>query len=236
MSEADRDAIDGVFANVGKAIAAYERRLRSDRSPFDRFVAGLRSGDADDLAALPETAQRGLRLFIGRANCTLCHFGPNFTDGEFHSTGVAPLAGGALFDPGRYDGITRLQADPFNAAGPHADATGVSAEAAASKVRSVIRSPDSWGQFKTPSLREVARTAPYMHEGQFDSLTRVVRHYATLEGAVMPSHHQEQLLVPLDLTEQEQSDIVAFLEHLSSEPLPDHLLAAPEDPRHPTGP
>ena len=125
-------------------------------------------------------------------------------------------------DPARYTGIALVQDNPFNAAGVFSDEpTGPAAE----KVRSLVRSPESWGQFKTPSLRGVAATAPYMHEGQLPTLDAVIRHYSTLENAVLPGHHQEQLLVALHLSEREIADLVAFLEALTPDLPPEELLA-----------
>src|SRR6185369_17936719 len=114
--------LDAFYANVCKCIAAYSRRLVSDHAPFDTFVAGLRDGDPAKLAALAPEAQRGLRLFVGRGQCRLCHSGPNFTDMEFHSTRI-PLARPDLRrDSGRLQGIDQVQADPFNGAGTFSDA------------------------------------------------------------------------------------------------------------------
>ncbi|MHC5113287.1 MAG: cytochrome-c peroxidase [Planctomycetota bacterium] len=228
MSAADREAIDRVFANVGKAIAAYERRLLATRAPFDEFVEGVRTGDAKKLAAISPSAQRGWKLFAGRASCRLCHFGPMFTDGEFHSTGIAPEGGGPLTDPGRYAGIPQVKAGEFNAAGPYSDERD---GAKAKQVLTLRRSPETWGQFKTPSLRNVARTPPYMHQGQLATLRDVVRHYSTLEDAVLPDHHQEQLLVPLHLTDGEIDDLVEFLESLSAADPPAKLLEQPSRPK-----
>ena len=84
--------------NVGKAIAAFERRLVSRAAPFDRFVEGLRTEDAAKLAALSPAAQRGAQLFVGKARCVLCHDGPNCTDREFH----------ANRSPGGEEGVARL--------------------------------------------------------------------------------------------------------------------------------
>lgn len=225
MEPRDRDAIDAVFADVGKAIAAYERRLLTpDDSPFDQAVAALRAGDVGAAdAAMSPAARRGLRLFVGKANCRLCHSGPDFSDGEFHSTGIPPLDGGIPNDAGRFEGLVQLAASPFTAAGPHSDDR---EGAAAEKVRSTIRTSESWGQFRTPPLRGVAETAPYMHEGQIATLEEVLRHYSTLERAVLPGHHQEVLLVPLHLSEGEIADLVAFLGALTPS-VPDPALLRP---------
>jgi cytochrome c peroxidase len=230
MAPDDRAAVDRVFANLGKAIAAYERRLVSDRAPFDTFVEGLRDGDPERMAAITPAAQRGLKLFAGRANCELCHFGPNFSDGEFHSTGIGPLGGGPLHDAARYEGIEQLRANPFNATGPFADGRD---GPAADKTRSLVRSTESWGQFKTPSLRNVALTAPYMHQGQLATLRDVIEHYSTLENAVLPGHHREQLLVPLNLTDEEIADLEAFLRSLTGGSPDPALLRQPASPLQP---
>lgn len=232
MDEADRRAIDDVFANVGKALAAYERRLVSRNSAFDRFVAGLREEDPVAVAAYPESARRGFEIFVGRGNCRLCHFGPNFSDGEFHNTGIAPLEGGVPRDPARYGGIPIVLGDPFNAASVYSDDR---EGEAAGKLRSIRHSTESWGQFRTPSLRNVAITAPYMHEGQIATLRDVVRFYSTLEGSVPAGHHGEQLLVPLNLTEDEIDDLVAFLESLTDTSIDSRWLAPPaseDSPQH----
>lgn len=221
----DQAAIDRGFANVGKALAAYERRIVSRRAPFDVFVEGLREDDPEKLAALSESARRGLATFVGKGRCRMCHGGPNLSDGEFHGTGIAPLEGGDLTDPARYRGIELLLADPFNALGEFSDdREGEKAHA----LETLAHGPESWGEYRTPSLRNVALTAPYMHEGQFDTLADVVHFYSTLEGSAPPGHHQEQVLTALDLSEQEQADLVAFLESLTDVDIDPALLRAPE--------
>ena len=227
LTAARRDAIDRVFANVGKAIAAYERRLVRRESPFDRFAAALAKGDERGIAAYPAAAKRGLLLFVGRGNCTLCHNGANLTDGEFHNTSAPPLGGGALEDPGRYDGTKLLKADPFNAAGRFSDDPN---GAQADRVRRLRRSSESWGEFKTPTLRNLSKRGPYMHQGQFATLADVVEFYSTLEGAAGRNHHQEQVLVPLRLNPDESSDLVAFLESLDGAPLDARLMKQPSTP------
>ncbi len=229
MAEEDRHAANTVFTHLGKALAAYERRLVTTDAPFDRFVAGLLAGDAGGRAALSAAAQRGAQLFVGKGRCILCHFGPSFSDLEFHNTSAPPLAGGTADDPGRYAGARAVQASPFNAAGAYSDAP---QGTAAQRVRQLRLSSESWGEFKTPGLREVARGGPYMHQGQLATLEDVLRFYSTLEDAAGRSHHQEQILVPLRLTDGEISDLLAFLESLSGRlPDPDWLSPAPSPRR-----
>ena len=134
------------------------------------------------------------------------------------------VSGGMPTDSGRFAGADVVGDVVFNAAGPHSDqADGTRARL----VRSLVNSPDNWGRFRTPSLREVSRTAPYMHEGRFKSLEEVVRFYSTLEGAVQLDHHQETMLTPLDLSEAQQAALVAFLETLDGFPNEPELAQAP---------
>ncbi|CAM2067252.1 Cytochrome c domain-containing protein [Sulfidibacter corallicola] len=224
----DRDKVNRAFSNVGKAIAAYERQLVSDPTPFDQFLEGLESGDPQKMAALDTKAQQGAKLFVGKANCRLCHLGPNFTDLEFHNNGVPPLAGGFLSDQGRYQGVAAVKRDPFNAAGPYSDDPAGDKAAA---LRYLTRQSDQWGQFKTPGLRNVAKHPPFMSQGQFATLDEVIRFYSTLKDRVSNGHHEDVLLVPLHLTDAEIEALVAFLESLTAPNPPHHLTRKPDDPR-----
>jgi cytochrome c peroxidase len=226
MTDADRAAANRAFVNVGKAIAAYVRRLVSPGSAFDRFASAVRRNDADGASVLSDAAQRGLRTFVGKGGCRLCHSGPELTDREFHDTRVPLLVGSRAIDPGRYAGVSAVRANPFNGASEYSDARDGPAR---DKVERLVTSGASWGEFKTPTLRNVARTAPYMHQGQFATLEEVVRFYSTLEGA-LPSHdHGETTMLPLDLSEQEIDDLVAFLRSLTDEGLDPELLRAPAE-------
>jgi len=219
-----QEAVTRAFVNVGKAIAAFERRIVSRGAPFDRFVEGLRAGDPAGQAALSPSAQRGAQLFIGKANCLFCHDGPNFTDLEFHDNRVPVGEEGG--DPGRKLGIRRLRADPLNSTGRFADDGGATGK---KKVGALIDDSHGGKLFKTPTLRNVARTAPYMHEGQFATLAEVVHFYSTLEGA-SPESGSERLIRVLGLSDAEQADLVAFLESLTDESLPPELHGPPATP------
>jgi len=227
MSDADRSAVNRVFVNLAKAIAAYQRQLISRRAPFDEFVTGLCDGDVGKKKAISPAAQRGLKLFVGRANCRLCHSGSLFTDGEFHNTGVPPPPGREADDPGRFRGIDVLLAGEFNAATAFSDAPDGSKGRRLRRFRANV---DDWGAFKTPSLRNVALTAPYMHQGQLATLGDVIRYYSTLEGAVRPSHHRETVLSPLGLSVDEVNDLTAFLESLTGDSIPQSLRKPPPSP------
>lgn len=224
MTDADRDAIDDVFVHVGKALEAYQRTIVSDDAPFDRFVAGLAANDADAVAAYPEAAQRGFKLFVGDAHCLVCHDGPLFTDLEFH-TNLVPTGEGV--DPGRPLGISRLLADPFNTLSRHADDDGALGRRKLALKRTGHLLP---GEFKTPTLRNVATTAPYMHEGQIATLRDVVEFYNTLEGAAPRGEHTETILQPLGLDDEQVDDLVAFLESLTDASLDETWHVPPPAP------
>jgi len=227
MAWGDQQAVNEILANVGKAIAAYERRIVSGESPFDRFVEGMRDGDPEKLGAIGEEAKAGLRIFIGEGNCRLCHTGPTFSDGLFHAGLVPPRDGGAPMDSGRYGAVPALLEDMFNAAGPFNDDPG---RARAGRLRGLHQAAHDWGAFKTPSLRNVALTGPYMHQGQLEELEDVVRFYSTLEGALQRDAGTEVVLRPLGLDDDEVRALVAFLESLTSTELDPDLLEAPSSP------
>jgi cytochrome c peroxidase len=157
---------------VVKALATFVRTIFSGNSPFDRFQAG-------DRTALSVEAQRGFKLFKRKAKCTKCHKGFNFTDEQFHNTGIG------LYDPdpdlGRYD-VTNRDEDK--------------------------------GAFKTPTLRDVSHTAPYMHDGSFGTLEEVIQFYD--EGGIKNPYLSEELK-PLHLTFQEKGNLLAFLNSLTGE-------------------
>ncbi len=229
MSDSDRDAVNRLFSNIGKAIAAYERRLIGRNSPFDRYAAALRTGDTAGQALLSPAAKRGLKLFIGRGQCELCHSGPDFSDGEFHNVGL-PVVDAAAPDVGREDGILQLAANPFNAAGRYSDRR----DGTTAKRLAFLPAPVSMrGAFKTPTLRNVARTAPYLHDGRFNTLEQVVQLYAdgkaARHGEFVGDREGTLDLIP-HFTQGEVADLVAFLDTLDSAPLPSTLTRQPPSP------
>lgn len=201
--------IDRVVAGVGKALAAYQRTLRSEPTRFDRWVEAVQAGGTGESILAP-AEQRGLALFFGRGECWECHAGPLFSDGEFHNIGI-PVPGGLPRDEGRYRGATLVREDPFNAAGVHSDQPDGPRAVVSEGVKS---DPDAWGAFRTPGLRGVGLTPPYMHDGSMPDLETVVRFYSTLEGAVQLDHHRETVLSPLDFSDEESADLIAFLRTL----------------------
>jgi cytochrome c peroxidase len=200
-----------VLVNTAKALAAYQETLATGRTPFDEFRDALARGDDAAAARYPLAAQRGLRLFIGRGNCIACHNGPNFSNGEFADVGVPYFVGPGKVDAGRHDDLQRLRASPYNLLGRHGD---VDRPASATATRHAVLEPRHWGEFRVPSLRNVAATAPYMHNGSMATLRDVVLHYSTLDESRIHSSAQP-LLRALRLSPQDVDALLAFLESLT---------------------
>jgi cytochrome c peroxidase len=205
---AEDDAIDTAFANVGKAIAAFERLLMPSPSRFDDYVAALLDGNGNEQAAALTTDEiLGLQLFIGEAGCTQCHNGPLLTNNEFHNTGVISFPG-EVPDKGRVAGVREVLADPFNCAGNYND----SAEADCTELEYARTGPELIGAFRTPSLRNLENTEPYMHKGQFRTIAETLRHYN--EAPLSMIGHNEAK--PLGLSSRELQQIEAFLSSLAA--------------------
>jgi cytochrome c peroxidase len=200
-----------VLVDVAKALAAFEETLTTGRTPFDEFRDALVRDDRSAQARYPEAAKRGLRLFVGRGNCFFCHSGPNFSNGEFHDNGVPFFIRPGVVDPGRYEGIRNVRASSFNLLGQYNDDT---SRATAQPTRYVQLEHRNWGEFRTPSLRNVAVTAPYMHDGGFPTLRDVLRHYSELDEDRLHADG-ERILRRLSLEPNEINDLLAFLETLT---------------------
>jgi cytochrome c peroxidase len=204
---------EDLLVDVGKALAAFQETLVSGRTPFDEFRDALERGEVG--TAYPLAAQRGLRIFVGKGNCSTCHFGPQFTNGEFADTGVSFFVAPGLVDSGRHGGIKKLKSSRFNLLGRHNDDK---TRASAVGTRHVEAQHRNFGEFRVPGLRGVGQTAPYMHNGSLRTLRDVVRFYSELDEDRLHADG-EKILKPLRLTDGEISDLVAFLESLSSEVL-----------------
>ena len=203
-----------MLVNIAKALAAFQETIVTGRTPFDDFRDALERSDAQAMSRYPLAAQRGLQIFVGKGNCNVCHFGPNFTSGEFEDVGVPHFAEKGRVDSGRYGGIAALLASPFNLLGSHNDNPD---KAAGLPTRHVEQLHRNWGEFRVPSLRNVSLTAPYMHNGSLATLRDVVRHYSELDEERLHGHEGARLVRPLRLTPQEAADLVAFLETLSED-------------------
>jgi cytochrome c peroxidase len=202
-----RNAFQGSFpdepqpvtvANVIKAIAAFERTLISGRSPFDRYTYD------DERDALDASAVRGMGLFFSeRVGCAQCHFGFNFSGTVVHqrkSEGTAVFANTGLYN---IDGL---------GAYPAAD-TGLSDESAKAA---------DMGKFRVPTLRNIALTAPYMHDGSLATLEEVLRHYMAggqqaPQGSGTANPLKDKAMRPIVLDAREQQDLLAFLRGLTDQ-------------------
>jgi cytochrome c peroxidase len=158
-------------ADVTAALASYVRTIRSGDSRFDRYTAGRRD-------ALSDLEKAGLALFRGKGGCNTCHIGPNFTDEQFHNTGVA-WREDRFVDPGRF---------------------------------AMSANPRERGAFKTPTLREIARTAPYMHDGSLATLEDVIDFYS--RGG-RPNPNLDAEIRPRNFTPEEERTLLAFLRSLT---------------------
>ncbi|MEM7497489.1 MAG: cytochrome c peroxidase [Pseudomonadota bacterium] len=201
------------LARASQAIAAYERTLISDDSPFDRYMAG-------DKGALAPAAQRGMALFEGKANCIACHSGALATDEKFHNTSVPPGSNFAE-EPLRQvtfrlqmrrNGLDPALADVLDRDPGRYLATGA---------------PEDLGRFRTPPLRYLKYTAPYMHNGVFFDLREVVEFYN--DGGTKDYFGTKSALIrPLGLNDAEIGDLVAFLESMSGSEIRQEYPRLPE--------
>ncbi len=211
------DHINRNFANIGKSIAAFESRLMPTPSRFDHYVAELLGGPLQEQPFDSEEIN-GLKLFISdQAQCTRCHNGPLFSNFGFHNIGLVELKRGVTkYDFGRIQGIDSVLQDPFNCLGEYSDATTNDCkELEFIKTKGV----ELVGAFKVPGLRNVAMTAPYMHDGRFNSLNEVIAHYR--EAPTGRAGHQE--LNPISLDAAQASQLIAFLKTLTgATPHTDH--------------
>ncbi|MFO1325402.1 MAG: cytochrome c peroxidase [Burkholderiales bacterium] len=202
---------EALAVDAAKALAAYQETLVTGRTPFDDFRDALARGDKAAMARYPILAQRGLAIFAGSGNCTMCHGGPRLSNGEFHDVGIAFFVEPGRVDPGRHAGIGKLQASRYNLLGPYNDDP---TRGTATGTRYVALDHRNFGEFKVPSLRNVARTAPYMHNGSLATLRDVVRHYSNLDEDRLHADG-ERILKPLGLDKYDVDALVAFLESLS---------------------
>jgi cytochrome c peroxidase len=203
---------EAVLVGVGKALAAFQETLDSAPTPFDKFRDALARGERITSWTYSEAAQRGLRIFIGKGACNTCHSGPNFTNGEFHDNGFSALDTPGRSDPGRIEGIKHVRESRFNLLGPYNDDPARSNAAATHGVKEGARDLHA---FKVPTLRNMLLTSPYGHHGEILSLGAVVRHYSDLDTGRLQGRAEGRLKA-LKLTAAEQTDLVVFLESLTS--------------------
>lgn len=200
-----RNAVDRVLANTGKAIAAYGRTLLPSPTRFDQFATALAAGRQDEARShFTRDEMQGFRLFVGSARCIQCHNGPMLSNYQFHNTGLhesdQPL------HMGHIQGIPAARASDFSCLGKHSD----NAQNCPSRFVGLIQNMAAGG-FKTPSLRNVSQTAPYMRTGEFATLEEVIEHYdqgARSKGRPGVIGNE---LARLSLTPLERQQLKAFL-------------------------
>ena len=207
--EAAYDGRGPDIRNVGQALASYQRTLLAADSPFDRWRYG---GEAD---ALDAAAQRGFALFAGKAQCIVCHRVEQdhalFQDHQFHNTGIGYEAS---FDRAGAETVRVQLAPGLFTRVPEQVVDAVSRQRLPNDLglyRVTGDPADRW-KFRTQGLRNVALTAPYMHDGRFDTLREVIDFYD--EGGI-PNELLSPLIRPLGLSEAEKADLEAFLRALT---------------------
>ena len=197
---------------IGKVLAAYQRTLISEQTSFDLYRIALLENNIQKQQQYSNAAKRGLKLFLGEANCHVCHFGAGFTNGEFHDTGRPFFTSVGQVDSGRYSGIKRVISDPYNLVGAF-NANKLPVETR--KTSTVKLGQNNFGQWKTPTLRNLNHTAPYMHDGSLTTLRQVVDSYADIDPSRLHSQG-ESILKPQNWSERDRQDLVSFLETLSN--------------------
>jgi cytochrome c peroxidase len=189
MSRVDQEATNRVYVNVGKALEAYMRKVAAGRASFDDFLLG------SEKSIGPE-ARRGMLAFT-RLGCDSCHAGPTFTDEGFHDLGRSGTGEGRARDLARAGGRLAVAALNFGLTSRFADET---AAASLPPLAAVVDEPTG---FRTPSLRNVEATAPYFHDGAYDTLAEAIDAHAP----VLPGKSTPQM--------QDRNDIIALLRSLS---------------------
>ncbi len=207
-----KQEINTIFTNVGKGIESYERLLIPGQSRFDQYANEI-STDPNS-KNLTELEKTGLKLFIGKANCIECHSGPLMTDQQFYNTAVPMQVDLGNEDLGRASGLRDLLNSDFNCKGTFSETSNCKPlESVLTMLESEDNSNTLIGAFKTPTLRNITQTFPYMHAGQFQTLQQVLQHYLNApKASVGQSAIQSKALNQADLTALE-----AFLKTLTSE-------------------
>jgi cytochrome c peroxidase len=220
LSAGDKEIINRILVDYGKAIEAYLRKLVSRNAPFDRFVAG-------DRDAISHEAKRGLKLFIGKAGCIHCHYTPLFSDDDFHviglriDTSLSPHADptetgraanqALICNPAIADG-------DFNVNGHFSDDPDTTRDG------NFCRQTVPPGLWRTKGLRQIAGTAPYFRDGQAATLEDVIDFYdrgGDPEGSFLGGPKE---IRPLHLSAEEKEQLKEFLETLTGEPIPERFL------------
>jgi cytochrome c peroxidase len=258
LPKADQDAINRVLVNVAKALAAYEQRLVTGESAFDRWVHEVRDGRGVEATSIPSEARLGARLFVGKAACVDCHNTPLFSDNNFYNSGVpqtglavpaesdCPMGGVCdcvttthMAPPGKnclpwgaLDGFAKLRTGKFRRDSMFSDDPNDNSRQRFSDMK--LEDPQVMaslkGAWRTPGLRNVALTAPYMHNGSIPTLEALVDHY-DIGGSPEAPGAPNARIKRLFLTPQEKAALVAFMKTLTSALPPAQLISPPALPQ-----
>jgi cytochrome c peroxidase len=201
-----------LYGDALKAVATFQRTIVSENVPFDAFLQG-------DSATISDEAKTGYDLFIGKGNCIACHNGPPISDNSFHNTGVPTYEG---FENNSLNQIT-FRYEQW--------AKGVTEEVYDTATRDlglyyVTKQDSDKGKFRTPGLRDLCYTAPYMHNGAFNSLEEVIAFYNDGGG---DDPNKDSQLMPLGLTAEEQAALVEFLRSMCGDKI---IVDAPDLPAY----
>jgi cytochrome c peroxidase len=220
LSPSDKEIVNRILVNYGKAIEAYLRKLVSRNAPFDRFVAG-------NVDAITHDARQGLRLFIGKAGCIHCHNTPLFSDDDFHVIGLRidktlspfadPTETGRAANQALICTTTVADGD-FNVNGHFSD------DPATTRDGNFCTQTIPVGLWRTKGLRQVAETAPYFRDGQAATLDDVIDFYdrgGDPEGTFLGGPKQ---IRPLHLSGEEKKQLKEFLKTLTGELVPEQFL------------
>ncbi|WP_181902244.1 cytochrome-c peroxidase [Thalassotalea euphylliae] len=208
LSTTNQRVINQAYANIGKAVAAFERTIELPNTRFDDYLQVLFiDGWQEANRRLSDSALAGVKLFLNqeKTHCLRCHNGPLLTNQDFHNIGTGNFTGIEL-DFGRYFGIPAVLQDEFNCLGPYSDAQPEQCHGLNFMAKQIHE--EAQGAFKTPTLRYLSKTAPYFHDGRFTTLDEVLEHYL----AIKPNQTE---LPELTLTAPEKKQLISFLLLLS---------------------
>jgi len=220
LSPADKEIVNRILVNYGKAIEAYLRKLVSRNAPFDRFVTG-------DDNAISQDAKKGLKLFIGKAGCVGCHNTPLFSDDDFHVIGLAiditlsphadPTEKGRVFNQPLICDPTVADGD-FNVNGHFSD------DPTTTRDGNFCSQNIPVGWWRTKGLRQVAETAPYFRDGQAATLDDVIEFYDRGGDPAGRFLGGPKEIRPLHLSHKEKENLKEFLKTLTGDAIPAQYL------------
>ncbi|WP_224247638.1 cytochrome-c peroxidase [Hyalangium gracile] len=213
----DETEDDELLANFGKLIQAYERTVNLVRSPFDedvkRFIVAVEEGREKE-----DPSYLALKTYFRKGQCIVCHQGVTMSDNLFHNIGVKDSGAGA---PGQTDAVEPMLNWKFNAAGPYSDNRNGQDAARLSGVRSTLaeKRAEMEGAYKTPTLRNVTLTAPYMHTGELNTLAEVIDFYDKGGDEDGTFHGKKtETIKKLNLEPEEKEALVKLLESMTGTP------------------